>query len=335
MRIAIDETGDFSPKSNKYHFFSAVHLLSTGNNLDLIKNKLFEWEKLLPRSLKNHKGEIKGSSLSNDQLDKFIDLVLLSKPKIPISVVTIIPKLNHYAIINKHKQIQLKGILEGIELFKKLGRPEIAKTVNDFFYWFRKLSYSNFIKIELLGLIIYKSLRVSIGTLISSKKEDELLNLSFIIDEIFLKGFQQNTFWHELLRNQIYSESMKEPLPFLIDWGPDHPFISKYRNKDGIMDFNDLFWNNCSFEKSHLNYEIRIADYVNSILSKVFNENIRFERNQEFFNCIIPKKEIRSYIFKNFDLEEELKRNVYNPWENIEEFNSRMLKLWERTQKNE
>jgi len=331
MKIAIDETGDFSPKSYYYHFLSAVQLQSRDNNSELILNRFNQWEKSLPRSLKNYKGEIKSSGLSTDQLDDFIEQVLIPEPRITVSTIRFNPRENPYQIVNKHKQIQQFGINEGVILFNKLNRPHIVKTVRDFSHWFRKLSYTQFIKIELLGLIIYKSLKNTLGISLAWEMDNEILDIQFIIDEMFLKGQQQNAFWHEILRNQVYAESVREPLPFLIDWEETgHPFIDKYITEEGILNFNDLFWNNCKFVKSHTNYEIRIADTVNTILSNYYNYNNQFKNGKKFFHSIIPKREIGHIVLKNFNIEKAIGKAPFNPWENKEQFKLRMRKLSEK-----
>lgn len=330
MKIAIDETGDFFPKSKYYHFLSAVHLQSRDNNSEIIYERFNRWETSLPSSLKNHKGEIKGTSQNEEQLEDFIEKVLLPPPRIAITTIRFNPSENPHKIINKHKQMQQYGINDGVILFNKLNRPRVAKTIKDFSFWFRKLSYTQFMKLELLGIIIYKSLKNTMGISLAWNMDNEILDIQFIIDEIFLKGGQQISFWHEILRNQIYSESVKDPLPFLIDWDKTgHPFIDKYTNKDGILDFNDLFWNNCKFEKSHISYEIRIADTVNVILSNSYNHNQRLKNSKSFFQSIIPKKEISHIILNDFDLEKELGKEPFNPWQNKEQFKSRMEKLSE------
>ncbi len=331
MKIAIDETGDFSPKSNYYHFLSAVHLRSTDNNSELILDRFNQWEAALPRSLKNHKGEIKSSSLSIAQLDSFIEKVLIPEPRISISTIRFNPRENPYKIVNKHKQIQQLGINEGIILFTKLNRPRVAKTVKDFSHWFRKLSYTQYIKILLLGIIIYKSLKNTMGISLAWEMDDEILAIEFIIDEIFIKGQAQNTFWHEILRNQIYSESVKEPLPMLIEWEETgHPFIDKYLNDEGMLDLNNLFWNNCEFAKSHEKYEIRIADTVNTILSNHYNYKKRFKNGKSFFLSIVPKRNIDHIVLNDFDFEKAIGKVPFNPWENKEKFKLRMKILSEK-----
>jgi len=328
MIIAIDETGDFSPKSKLYHFFSAAHIRTTKDKNDLAFNRFNKWEISLPPSLKNHKGEIKSSRLNEDQLYSFIEEVLVPDPPIAISTISFRPSENPYQIVNKHKRMQQIGINEGVLLYTKLNHPSKVKIIRDFSFWFRKLSYTQFIKIELLGIIIYKSLKNTMGTSIAWNIEDELLNVNFIIDEIFLRGRQQNTFWHEILRNQIYAASVKEPLPFLVDWEEfGHPFITKYMNNEGILDFNDLFWNNCKFDKSHNYYEIRIADTVNTILSNFYNNNNCHKHYRKLSKLIVPKSRIEHFKLKNFDVDKAIGKNPFNPWENKEKFKLRMNNL--------
>lgn len=328
MIIAIDETGDFSPKSNYYHFFTAVHICSTNNVLDSIYNRFNKWETSLPKILKNHNGEIKGSRLDENQLYSFIDEVLIPEPSITISTIRFNPNENPYQIVNKHKFMQQLGINDGILLFTKLNRPHIVKTVRDFSFWFRKLSYTQFIKIELLGIIIYRSLKNAIGSSIAWNIEDELLELKFLIDEVFLKGRQQNSFRHEILRNQIYAESVKDALPFLADWEEkSHPFINKYLNNDGILDFKDLFWNNCKLDKSHNNFQLRIADTVNTILSNFCNNNTCQKHFRKLSRLIIPQGIINHIVLNDFDVEKEIGKVPFNPWENKEKFKLRMSNL--------
>ncbi|GAB6283733.1 MAG: hypothetical protein STSR0008_25360 [Ignavibacterium sp.] len=328
MIVAIDETGDFSPKSNFYHFMSAVHLQNTNGKYDLVYERFNEWENSLPKSLKNHKGEIKSSILNEEQLNSFIDKVLFREPIIIISTIRFNPTENPYQIVNKHKFMLQVGINEGITLFTKLKRPHIVKIVRDFSFWFRKLSYTQFIKIELLGNIIYKSFRNTIGSSIAWNLDKELLDLKFIIDEMFLKGKQQNAFWHELLRNQFYAESVKDPLPFLDKWEETgHPFVNKYLNKEGVLDFNDLFWNNCEFKKSHNTFEIRIADTVNTILSNYYNFNTCNVHFEKLNKVIMPKGRIYHIILNDFDVEKAIGKNPFNPWENKEQFKIRMSNI--------
>jgi|GEM_PF-1028134 len=320
MIIAIDETGDFSPKSNKYHFFSAVHIANSENKDDLICRRFYNWESSLPASLKNHNGEIKSARLNELQLCGFVDEVLIPEPKIRISSISFIPVENPWRIINKHKFIPQLGINEGIFLFSKLNNSEMVKFIKDFSFWFRKLNYVGFIKLLLLGNIIYKSFRNTVGISIALAIEDELLDIKIKIDELFIKGNEPHLFWHEMLRNQIYNESKNNPLPFSTEWNEsEHPFVKKY-TRNGIIDFNDLFSRNCSFAKSHQSFEIRIADTVNTIISKYFNNNQYKSLYSKIKSLMIPQGQIDCIKFKDFNVDEMVGKSIYNPWLNLKDF---------------
>jgi hypothetical protein len=72
MIIAIDESGSFSIDSRYRSFFIAVHLRQRKTFYKLKCQQFKEWENSLPKVLKNPKGEIKSSSLSDDQLTRII-----------------------------------------------------------------------------------------------------------------------------------------------------------------------------------------------------------------------------------------------------------------------
>lgn len=71
MIIAIDETGSFNPDSKYRNFFVAVHIRQRKTLYKLKQRQFIQWESSLPKSLKNPKGEIKSSLLSDEQLIEF------------------------------------------------------------------------------------------------------------------------------------------------------------------------------------------------------------------------------------------------------------------------
>ena len=80
MVVAIDETGDFKPNSIRYNFFTAVHIRQHNFLYKTKKDQFKTWETSLPKSLKDHKGEIKSNKLPDEYLEKFITEIILSKP---------------------------------------------------------------------------------------------------------------------------------------------------------------------------------------------------------------------------------------------------------------
>jgi hypothetical protein len=259
MIIAIDESGTFRESAKGYSFFAGVHLRQLGGNLEAKKEQFTRWESSLPRSLKNHQGEIKSSHLSDLQLFQFVKDVLLQAPYVGITPIAFNPARNPATIVSKHKFVEQAQFNDGVLLFAMLGKPATSRFVKDLSNWFRKLKYDQFAKILTLGHCITHSLNNAVGHSISGDHTDELLHLQFKIDKIFVHGRDQNAFWHEILRNQLYNHSLRDPLPVLKDWvKTGHPFMDKY-SKDGKLDLNELFWKHCSFDESHQCFEIRIA----------------------------------------------------------------------------
>lgn len=146
----------------------------------------------------------------------------------------------------------------------------------------------------------------TVGHSISGNYTDELLHLHFKIDRIFLKGKEQNAFWHELLRQQLYNHSLRDPFPILRDWQTTgHPFLDKYWKKDHI-DLNELFWKHCNFNESHENFEIRIADAVNTIFSRHHNHRLAQSAFSFAKHCILADGRITGLVLNDVDVEKEI-----------------------------
>ena len=112
MIIAIDETGSFSTGSKDRSFFIAVHLRQRKTLYKLKRQHFTEWEGSLPKVLKNPKGEIKSSSLSDDQLTDFARRVVCTHYRVGITPFTVRPSVNTASVIGKHRQVALTGIRE-------------------------------------------------------------------------------------------------------------------------------------------------------------------------------------------------------------------------------
>ncbi len=105
MIIAIDETGDLSPNSKRFNFFTAIRLHQKEALHEAKKKQFFDWERSIPSSIKNHKGEIKSSILDHEYLHNFVEQVVISDPTVGITPVCFIPKNNPIEVIEKHKSI--------------------------------------------------------------------------------------------------------------------------------------------------------------------------------------------------------------------------------------
>ncbi len=314
MIIAIDETGSFSADSNELQFFVAIHMRQRKTLYKIKQRHFSDWESLLPSSLKNSKGEIKSSSLSDEQLFSFAKKVIGSNPIIRITPLAINPVDNPKAKIDKYRKVMLIGINEGVKGYNALGREIDAKIYQEFGNWLKKLNYAQFLKIYVLGDCIAEALVNTVGHSITGKYDNELPNIRYLIDRDFIKEPRHNSFWHELLRNQIYHSSKTNPLPLLKKWKKQgHPFLTKYM-KDGYMNLNELFWKRLEFVSSHIYFEIRIADAVNTIISRYFNKHECINAYKIIKKFICKDRRVHKIILKDFDLKSYRYDPNDNPW---------------------
>jgi len=304
MIIAIDESGSFAAGSNDRHFFAAAHIRQRKTLYKLKRQQFLSWERDLPRSLKNPKGEIKGSALSDEQLAKFVRDVVCSAYHVGITPFAIRPAENPEATVEKHRTVMVRSIEAGHDLYSKQGKKDLARTLDEFANWVRKLSYAQVLKIKVLGECIVAALVNSVRHSISGNYDYELPNLRFLIDRDFIRERRPDLFWHELLRNQLWRASKTNPVPLLNKWKKDgHPFLDKFW-REGDLDFNELFWKQCSFVHSHESFEVRIADLINTILARYCNNKGCREPYHLVRRCFLYHGRITQLVLDDFNLAE-------------------------------
>ena len=160
MIIAIDETGDFNESSERLNFFIAIQIRQRKTLYRQKHDEFCSWEASIPPSLNNDKGEIKTSSLSDDQLFDFAQRVMAGAVKVGITPLVIRPADNLPSVFDKHCAVQLIGIRAGVDWYRKQGRAGLARTYEELGNWFEKLNYQQRMKILLLGTCIADSSNV-------------------------------------------------------------------------------------------------------------------------------------------------------------------------------
>ncbi|MDX2027974.1 MAG: DUF3800 domain-containing protein [Alphaproteobacteria bacterium] len=312
MLIAIDESGSFDVKSKDINFFIAVHYRETGLRIEKKRRQFCAFEKSLPRSLKNSKGEFKGSRLSDEQLSEFADIVFGLPPKLGITPVALRSSEQSSLVIAKHRQVATAGIQEGIKGYLSLGRPAVARTYEEFGNWFGRLNDSQFLKIILLGHCIINSLINNIGHAISGGYDLELPNIRIVIDRDFIREERHLTFWKDLLRNQLWHISKQTPIPLLKTWRTQgHPFLDKF-TRNGRLDFNELFVKSCQFGFSHESPELRIADFSATIIGRYLNRKLCGAAFNAVKQSFLRHGKIEQIVLNDFDLDSW----KYNPDDN-------------------
>lgn len=317
MIIAIDETGSFNANSFDRSFFVAAHIRQRKTLYKMKNDQFMQWENSLPRSLKNAKGEIKSSLLSNEQLTEFVRRVIYAPYFIGVTPYCIRPLKNPRPVVEKYRTVHLDEIREGVKEFRESGESVNEKFYDDFGNWLRKLNYIQYLKIFVLGGCITAAFVNTVGHAITGGYDDELTRIKFVIDRDFIKEPRHSMFWHEVLRNQLYYYSKKNPLPLLKSWKRrGHPFLEKYMH-NGRLNFNELFWKRCSFEPSHENFEIRIADAVNTILSRYFNRRECQQAYSLIHKCFLRSGKVIEMLLQDFNVDDWRYDPADNPWRNM------------------
>ncbi|MEN9549628.1 MAG: hypothetical protein RIR12_2219 [Bacteroidota bacterium] len=311
MLIAIDETGDFSPESEKASFFVAALFEQQNNGIKIKQKQFIEWFNGIPVEKINKDGEIKGSDLTDDELLDFVQKVYNQDPVLRCEVVCFLPSENPETLVQKFKEIEVKRIYRMSEIAKRKGNVELSKQFEKMAVWHKnakKMHYPHFIKLVILRNIIAKAFHKAIGVsilleLLNDNNSENLLNLEIIIDQDFIRGNDPTIFWKELLRTYFITKTKQNPLPALDTWKEKgHPFLTKHKNeKDGILNFNDFFKNKCNFVESHKHFEVQIADIIAIIINRTHNRQKAIKAYEELWK-IIKRPDFKRIIFNpNFN----------------------------------
>ena len=283
MIIGIDETGDFSPKSDKLSFFIAALLDQSENGLEKKREQFTTWLKTIPEEKINEKGEVKGSELDENMLQSFVDNVYNQEPEVRLNISCFNPKENTEEIMQRFKEIEVNALLNEAKLFRKNGNEKKAKRIERMAYWYKNrtsMNYNHYFKLMLLKSIINNSFVSAIGVsiMIELLKQDNksinLLNLEFKIDKDFINGDEAISNWKKLLERSFQQFNKKNPIPTLEEWKLNgHPFLEKFKSSDSkTLDFKEIFNKSCNFGHSHENFEIQIADIIGIIINRHEND---------------------------------------------------------------
>lgn len=313
MIIAIDESGSPQEGSRDIVVFVAIHLRQRRTLLRLKHRAFSAWEADLPPRLKDARGEFKGRALDDHQLADFARRVLFPHPQVLVSPVLLRPIENPAAVVEKHRQVQVEGIRNGVEVYRGLDRAGMAQLYDEFFHWFGNLSYDKYLKVTMLGHCIHGSLVNAFGHAIVGGYSDELTRLCYRIDRDFVRQERSNAFWHEVLRNQVLHLSSQKPLPMLERWKGGHPVVAAYTRRDRF-DLNRLFVDNLEFVKSHESFEVRVADFVATILRRNLNRGECHEAAAVVSECLAGRAQIPRLILDDFDADSWNYDPVVNPW---------------------
>ncbi len=324
MIIGIDETGTFALESLGISFFVGVHLLTNQHKEDL-NSLLVDWKNANSR-LKNFKGEIKGSSLSEQQLCDFISQVLDKIPSLRITVVGTIPSEHKKKVIQFHRDHHLKSYDRDIAKVVDAGNVRLSNQYQQLRNWYGNLNYQLLLKTWTLGEMIGHSYVEHMIHTILTDTDRTLGEFSISIDQDFVKSKEHNVFWKDFLRNSFYNFTDRHPIPVISEWPDDHPYYQlhldteEYESGDSarlVIDSGHVFRNGCNFVMSNQCAEVQVADIIATIVSNYYNKGIGDKSYTRIRECLIPVRGDPVKLIRMSSEEESKSPSGQNPYELI------------------
>ncbi len=324
MIIGIDETGTFALESPGISFFVGVHILTNQHKEDL-KRSLEDW-KNSNRRLKNSKGEIKGSSLNEEQLCDFISQVLDKNPTLRITVLGTTPAEHKKKTIQFHRDHHLKSYDLGIAKCLEVGNERLANQYQQLRNWYGNLNYQLLLKSWTLGEMIGHSYVEHMIHTILTDTDQSLGEFSISIDQDFVKSKEHIVFWKDFLRNSFGNYTNRYPVPVISEWPDDHPYYQlnfgaeEYESGEDqrlVVDSGHVFRNGCNFVISNQCAEVQVADIVATIVSNYFNKDMRNESYARVREYFIPVRGEPVKLIRMSSEEESKPPSNQNPYELI------------------
>jgi len=323
MIIGIDESGNFNLNNKNPNWFIGAHVLDIAHQ-EKLNNDLVIWKNKY-KSLKNNKGEIKGSIINELMADDFIESVIEPQGNFFITLCGTIPSEHTKEIIEFHKNHHLKCLRDGIENCKKINNYKLASQYEQLANWYQNISDHLLLKIWILGQMLGHSFREHVIQTILDRTDLTLGTIKISIDKDFVRSKEHIYFWKDLLRSWFYSYTYRNPIPVIKEWDANHPFfMNRNKNeqkneKEPYVDSDHIFKSNCNFCDSHLNAEVQVADILASIISKYYNGeqfNSAYNKIRKYF---IPIRQNPGVIFRMVSLDEAVPDNTPDPWKTLHE----------------
>jgi hypothetical protein len=273
MRIFIDESGDFGwqPPQISLH----CSLIVPGSSLVELYRRHFEWKKSI---LGEHrKLEIKANTLTDQELQRFVEHVILPERHLKVTVVGIDTRQ-----VPKQK---LEDWRDSVSLLSKgasswshsQNLPIAARQYNEMSGWLWNRSPQNFALIISLGEAIWTSLQWSILLFHEAQFESEFEDFDIVLDRGFIKTPEHELFWREFLRNHLRNVSRRKPLGVPMAWNEtNHFFERKYAAENDEVDMTELFREHLYFFDSKKSEGLQIADICANIC-------LRYHRHEQWF----------------------------------------------------
>jgi hypothetical protein len=257
MKIYIDESGGFSwGKEPDFSLFCGVTIADRDS--DALFSRFAEWRRTIADDSKR---EIKGSELSDAQLETFADHLLHTRGRdILLTVVgldTTRTKREHIEELRRQAWVMTERCAE---IAAEHDNAWLAEFYRQEAGWLNKRSIENLLWMVGLVHTIFHSLQHTVIHYSDPEDDADYQLMNILIDRSFIHREQHINFWREWLRNSLTKSSMP---PTLIPntWRPrNHPFTQAYSVRPGLLDLRPLLHNSTGFFRSHEHTGLQIAD---------------------------------------------------------------------------
>lgn len=310
MIIAIDEVGDFAPTSKRNNFMVAA-LLNRHNNGIVLKQAQFEqWKNGIDRGKFSKQNEVKGSDLTEDELFRFTNEVILSDPFIRNIQIRVIPSENPLKVFDTFKVMETNLINLLASHFKEIDDKDGEEFFNRFSRWFNHRNFQHYMKIVLLENCIGRSIQMAMGVSIifwALRDDSNLMNLEIKIDKDFINKDGEKKYFKELLRQAFRRITETHPIPMareLVESG--HPFVRNYLLPRGKINLGEVFNGRCDFYDSHHHFELQIADILGTILHRAQNKNSCLDSAELIDRTLGLRGQVKTHLILNPDPNTEI-----------------------------
>lgn len=281
MIIGIDDSGNFD--SDKLSFYASVFIRP--KKYKQIKTKFILWEENLPDSVKEN-SEVKGKLLNEEQLIDFADKILINNGYGAIKAQAFgieINESNKKHLITQQNRNVIQLNQQAKEVYRDQGDEytQIATFYEQMASWLASKSLKTLYKIELLGIVIVKSLNLSIISSTLRNFDKELNKLEINIDEGITGRESVDRYWRDMMRTIFWHITYYvEPIIHIEEWRFNHPFLKRFIENPKDRSLKAMFTSEMrdlsKFYDSKDRPEIRMADIVASAYFRKYvkNENI-------------------------------------------------------------
>jgi Protein of unknown function (DUF3800) len=264
----IDEAGTFCWTPKEKSFFAGLSIAS--RSLLRIEAAFAEWkQKALSLS---DADEVKGATLTREQLEVFVKWVVLPHRDFWITAVGIDTAQTRREIVEVYREQAAEVCDAAAKCCDNRSNAKLGRDYRKFGKWLRGRSPQNVLWLFGLATVVQETLQHSVARHLGREDDDEFEDWSLLIDRTsVVQTPRHELLWRVWLRNLLYQRmANKEAFSIPADWRTrNHPFSRKYLRGE-IADLSDLFRNHMVLRDSKVRVGLQLADVCATIVRRRF-----------------------------------------------------------------